>query len=323
MTSFDLNGSKPVDHIWAWVAGYAPNKRVWKPLAFLQAYIDDSGSEDGERHLYMAGYLHTAEAWSLFSETWQEALEQDPSIEYLKMSEANSLRGEFSGWSEAARDNKIFLLTTVIKYFEPVSFHVSVSRKLFSEHITPNAPYALKSPHFLCVSSIMAVVAKYIDSLPEKVPVDFIFDRQEGVQFDISLFFEQLIGGLSKSEKSLIAKTPVFADDKEFLPLQAADLLAWHLRKQDGALGEAQGNLADLLGREHFSSEFDEERLEILGRGFARETQKFRPQSKSDWRRMKRNITELLADGFIPPMGTKWKNFRYHLTQKLRNGFKW
>jgi len=251
----------------------------------------------------------------MFSKAWQTILSQEPSIDYLKMSEANALRGEFWGWSEITRDIKLLELVEVIKHFQPISFHISVNRKTFEEIVTPVAPYALGDPRFHCIGGIISTLTKYINQQEVKVPVDFIFDQQEGVDANISLFFEELMGKLPTSQKALIAKTPVFANDKEFLPLQAADLLAWHLRKNNQPHPSHEGYLGALCSEEHIYSEIDEGRLAVISRGLSRHTKGYRRQTKKDWRKMKKEIPDLLAAGYIPPMGTKWKNFRFHLRE--------
>ena len=144
-----LDCNIPSDHIRAWVAGYAFNKRKWKPLAFLQAYIDDSYSDTGDRRLFLAGYLHNADTWQKFSDEWQNVLNEAPAIDYFKMSEANSLRKQFWGWSEQARDAKIISLIDVIQTFNPVSFHISVNRASYDEILSPVAPYMI--PHIIIV----------------------------------------------------------------------------------------------------------------------------------------------------------------------------
>lgn len=312
MSDLKLSRSNPADHIKAWVSGYASDNRKNKPLAFLQAYIDDSYDNTGERRLFLAGYLHNAEAWECFSNAWEFALREVPSIEYFKMSEANALRGQFFGWSDESRDLKIVKLLAIIKTFNPVSFHISLSRTSFDEHIAPVAPYALANPHFHCIGGIVALASNYVESRNIKTGIDFIFDKQEGVQFDIALFFDDLMKRLPTSQKALISKTPVFADDKEFLPLQAADLLAWHLRKEGNPEPSTNGRLKYLLGDEHFHTEIDETRIKSIGKGFALYTKDQRLQNKNDWKKMKKQIPVMLKGGYIPPMGTRWKNFLFY-----------
>lgn len=316
----NLELSRPSDHIRAWVSGYSKNNRSLKPLAFLQAYFDDSASETGERRLFLAGYLHSADAWQKFSDDWGRVLNLKPKIKYLKMSEANALRGEFWGWSEDARDMKLQMLAEVIHRHEPISFHTSVSRESFEELVVPVAPYALRKPHYHLSAGLIALVTKYLSDRKIELPVDFIFDRQEGVDSDVILTFDELIKHLSKRQKKIIGKTPIFADDKDFLPLQAADFLAWNLRNlnQVEMTEPLSENLKSLLGYEHGCNEFDLQVLKTIGSGLNRYTEDSRPQTKSDWSKMKREIEELRRSGFIFPMGTRWKNFLYYARELFR-----
>lgn len=85
----------------------------------LRAYTDDSGSDIGDRPLFLAGYLNSIENWELFDRLWQEQLLSAPAIRYLKMTEAKGLRGEFAGWADAARDRKLEDMAAVIGALEP------------------------------------------------------------------------------------------------------------------------------------------------------------------------------------------------------------
>jgi hypothetical protein len=74
--------------ILALTSGYASPHREEKPLAFLQAFIDDSASETGDQRLFMAGYITSAETWVHFADAWAKELKSAPPISYLKMVEA-------------------------------------------------------------------------------------------------------------------------------------------------------------------------------------------------------------------------------------------
>jgi hypothetical protein len=61
------------------------------------AYLDDS-REVHPPVFVLAGYISTAKAWELFSAEWSAALLEQPTIQYLKMSEAASPpSGQFEG----------------------------------------------------------------------------------------------------------------------------------------------------------------------------------------------------------------------------------
>ena len=55
----------------------------------LQAYVDDSASDQGDQRLFLAGYINAADRWIRSSDAWAEVLRDPPAIGYLKMSEAN------------------------------------------------------------------------------------------------------------------------------------------------------------------------------------------------------------------------------------------
>lgn len=285
----------------------------------LQAFIDDSGSLSGDQRLFMAGYLNEATKWALFSIAWQEELDALPSIEYLKMSEAFAFKGQFIGWSEAARDDKLRGLARVIKHFKPLSFEVSVSRSEYARLVTPNAPRGL-GPHFVCCFGVISSVARVADVNGFDAPIDFIFDKQDGVEDDMRLFFSEMIKDLPASARRLVRGPPSFHDDRLRLPLQAADMLAWHVRRKHETDGQHMGTFrAEFLYGElgHVSTEIPEKSLANWGQEFSKLPGICEMQSKHRWRGLKRNLDELLAAGYIPPHGTRWKNFRHHMTSRI------
>ena len=102
-------------------------------MAFLRAFTDDSASDVGDRRLFMAGYMNRTELWARFAEAWAEELRGAPSIEYLKMAEAQNLRDQFDwrkGWTEEKRDEKLRGLARVIRHFNPISFQMSIDRRV-------------------------------------------------------------------------------------------------------------------------------------------------------------------------------------------------
>ncbi len=199
--------SRAAAPVWALVSGYAPRVRGEKLLVFLQAFADDSASEVGDKRLVIAGYLNRADKWALFSEAWDEELRAAPAIEYLKMSEANNLGGQFRHWTKEARDEKLRGLARVIRHFEPWSFETSVSRDQYYRLVTPVAPRG-SNPHFVCDFSFVAGVVRYAKSQRIKTPIKFIFDEQEGVSDDIKMHFDQMIRALPWSTRKLIGGTP-------------------------------------------------------------------------------------------------------------------
>lgn len=289
-------------------------------MVSLQAYTDDSASDVGDQRLFMAGYLNTAENWALFVEAWGEELRAPPKIDYLHMVEANNLRGQFKGWSVADRDEKLRGMARVIRHFRPISYEFSVPRREFYSLVKPVSPRGLGLPHFTVAFTVVSSVARYIASHGVKLPIDFIFDEQDGVSDDINLFFSYMKRDIPREARKLINGTPVFRDDRQEVPLQAADMLAWHVRREHelgtgmGTLPMA-GHLRNANG--HLISSIEVDILKRWAAEFEKMPAIAQLQTKSQWRKAKQEIVRAAALGYIPPHGTHFKNVMHALRQHL------
>jgi hypothetical protein len=63
------------------------------------AFADDSGSGGETPYYVLAGYSAEESTWDAFWPRWQSVLDLMPRIEYFKMSEAESRKGQFLGFS--------------------------------------------------------------------------------------------------------------------------------------------------------------------------------------------------------------------------------
>lgn len=286
---------------------------------YLQAVSDDSLSQVGEQRLFLAGYVNSSRKWELFSDAWAEELTNDPSIEYLKMAEAQSFRGPFLRWTSDHRAQKISSLARVIRHFRPMSFDVSVSVRDFNTLVKARAPYGLSTPYFPCLFGVVSSVSRIIHQHGPRVPIDFIFDQQQGVSTDFLQYFQYMVRNLPRGARKIVNGSPMFQDDRSFLPLQAADMLAWSLRRQhEGGSSFLEAPLADLIrGEEHVSMEIPIEALERWGDFFGRQNGVQLLRSKSQWRGFRSELKAQLDAGFIPPHGTWWKNYVMRLRELL------
>ena len=201
----------------------------------LSAYFDDSGSDTGKRDLVFAGLVNRDDAWEQFSVAWSVALAKPPTIEHLKMVEANGLRGQFAGWTRDARDQKLQDLAEVLARFRPPwTFDFSISRAEYESHVSPASPRGLSTPYFATTFGVVSTVARHLASEGAITPVTFIFDEQNGVNTDVALFFDYMVENLDSVSRGLIKMPIGYGDDMRNLPLQAADMLAWHIRRQRG-----------------------------------------------------------------------------------------
>jgi len=187
--------------------------------------VDDSGSGDPPVFL-LPGFVARGEQWLEFSERWDEALKGPPKLNYFKMSEAAALEGQFKGCTKEERDARLSRLVGIIKDISSEVYH-----RDYEEVIEDKISKEVDFPYWLMYHSIMEIVYRWEihNGLDEKV--NFIFDEQfkqsDIVQTSWSTYYDQ-----SPPEfKKLFGERPTHKKDIDIYPLQAADMLAWHIRR--------------------------------------------------------------------------------------------
>ncbi len=269
----------------------------------IQAYVDDSTSDEGDQRLFLAGYVNRADKWALFSDAWDEELRGSPSIDYLKMRDANSLRGQFQGWTADARDKKLQGLYRVIRHFKPASIHSSVSRKEFEEIVVPVAPFGFSRPYSFCFQAIMIHLAySTLESGLPKVPIEFIFDDQEGLGEEAKFFYRLIRDNQPKAVRDILSVDPIFRDDKLVKPLQAADMLAWHVRRNH-VRDPMAFQVPDFLSTNglHMAIDIDASHLRHLADGFAKIPGTQLLKSKPAWKKTLEQVKIIELEGKRPP----------------------
>ena len=274
-------------------------------LALLQAFTDDSSAQDGDRRLFLAGYLHSAEAWVAFSKEWQAELDAAPSIKYFKAKDANRLVGEFdkaNGWDTERRDAKVEALAAIIERYQPLSYQFSINRQIFEDELKPVSPYGFGRPHFQLCFAVVAGLAQYAASVDMTDPIEFVFDEQQGVDDDIGMFFSALIEPLPANAKKFIAGEPLFKDDRsaDALPLQASDMLAWHIRREHQEVTSLPltNSLRNKNG--HLVQDLPDDMVRRWAEHHGKLAGTPQLRTKAQWRAARNEIERLLAAGIDP-----------------------
>ncbi|WP_428032800.1 DUF3800 domain-containing protein [Ancylobacter sp.] len=278
----------------------------------LSAYFDDSASDTGERNLVFAGLVNRDDAWEKFSVEWSAALAKTPSIGHLKMVEANGLRGQFAGWTRDLRDQKLEDLAEVLDRFRaPWTFDISISRAEYEIHVAPASPRGLSTPYFAITFAAISAVARFLASEGVVTPVRFVFDEQKGVDTNVALFFDYMIENLDSSDRELIKMPIGYGNDMRNLPLQAADMLAWHIRRQREGnedptiMRRAQSIRSDT----HIEARVPSEMLVRWGAAFSQMLPILQTlKTKGEWQRLQTVVAQAKREGFKPPHGDNAEN---------------
>jgi hypothetical protein len=220
----------------------------------LKAFMDDSADENG---IYvLAGHIATAGVWVEFTKEWEEMLPRGTLNKdnrfHFKMSEMamNSERMERVGsFFRILERHDIYSVSCKINIAE---LKRAMSRIWVLGYSVDWGPY--DRPFIVTFRVMMDYLhdrRELFPSLPMDEKIDFIFDSQSEKGIIYAAWDDYL---LSKSPESRnrYGATPRFEDDNEFLPIQAADLWAWWVRKW-----YKDGNLTDRLG--------DDESISVKG----------------------------------------------------------
>jgi hypothetical protein len=211
------------------------------PVVALQAFFDDSNhhgpSDDAGRPgiLIYGGYLSDQASWKRFDLEWNACLSDDPPIRYFKMSEAMSGEGEFSQLDEPLRHYKINQFYKIISRHILVSTFCGVILSDYQDVMNEKngVPPQFTNPHFFIYYGIVQNIGLGLKLIRKTGPVSFIFD--EGNPMKAQIF----AAWASFSEHGpvpagVLSGSPIFADDKQSPPLQAADYFAWICRSKIG-----------------------------------------------------------------------------------------
>jgi hypothetical protein len=209
----------------------------------------------------------SAENWKPFSDDWAEALKAPPrALPALHMADCFRY-----GWSEIDRQKKLVSLAEVIEKYKPLSIECSVSVSDFNDVLGPVVAHDLRHPYFACFHGLLYQSAAMISQLGLKGPLEFVFDEQGPVGFNAADFYLLMKGLYPQKIRELLAGPPQFKDDTEVLPLQAADMLAWHRRaiQQPGCTDDRR-IIADRIVFKHGITEIPRPMLEHLAEAFSK-----------------------------------------------------
>jgi hypothetical protein len=195
----------------------------------LRAFIDDSGSGGDSRWFVLAGYLGAVESWGSFDRHWRTVLDGPPRLDYFKHSEVYRSETQWAGMSLAERDARVDALIEVIGKCALRSIYVQVKQQDYDEIIKPYTPPQWRNPYYYLFIGFLSAATMTAKYLADGDRIEFFFDSNREVEkasrtlYGQAMNLRQLQGRIENIH---------YKDEKLFLPLQAADLLAWQVRRR-------------------------------------------------------------------------------------------
>lgn len=247
----------------SFLSGFPTLVRKRRVLVPFQVMADDSGC-GGQGPLVIAGLIGQAEAWGRFADQWVDCLHQSPRIEYFKMREAAGRpTGEFYGFTATQRDDKLKALVKIIDDFEFTALHLTLDlaahAKAFDLPVAAPKVRGGKSvkktqkllaiatnPYFVTYHTFMSAACFHLwEEEGSRETFDFIVDEHPSLGAPTSAWYPAMLTLMEEPQRSIMPSKPIPRNDEEFMPLQAADMIAWLQRNANNDKGKDMEWLGD------------------------------------------------------------------------------
>ncbi len=188
----------------------------------LQIYMDESGTDDGAPVVTVGAYIARPSVWNDFTKRWNR---QKYPINVFHAADCANCRGEFEGWEKAARDEYVAKLLPVLGDTNMLlPYATGIVLKDFDALIDKDDPAReyLGTPYGACFHWLVQTI---LEDLQEQ-RLDFFHETNDFKDDALQTF---AIVKESNPHRSL---SLAFATKEEFVPLQAADILAYEANKR-------------------------------------------------------------------------------------------
>lgn len=199
-----------------------------------QMFVDDSGGKGHSRNFFLVGLVSTSERWARFSIEWRACLDQAPRIQVFKMRDAASLSGEFRRFSAQERDARLRELAQIINRHAEFVLWTAINLDAHAQTWALR-PKPMSEVYFWPFHTlIMGACFDLWEKCGWREPFEVVFDEQLVFGERARQWYplvQEILRRRYPEEGTILPQMPAFGKDDDHLPIQAADLFAWCLRK--------------------------------------------------------------------------------------------
>ncbi|MCI0596779.1 MAG: DUF3800 domain-containing protein [candidate division Zixibacteria bacterium] len=199
-------------------------------MALFQAYFDESGTNAGSPIVVLAGFIGNLARWEKFNQKWLKIL-QPAGIKIFHATDCFNGRREFEGWLEETRRPFIEDLIGVIKNIRPITYLVRTGdfQQVKKDYTDPRI--VAYTPYKLCFDRCLLNLDGWANRAPGRDEISVFFeDSPEKHNTEVMRLYEEAMRSPLLKGKHKISRI-AFIPKSVGIPLQAADLFAWELRK--------------------------------------------------------------------------------------------
>jgi hypothetical protein len=189
--------------------------------------MDESGTHAGSDVVTVAAYLGKPREWERFTKAWNVAKRP---IAVFHSVDCQNLTGEFRGWDPGERDKLVARLLPTITDHKLLGIAIAINMRDLRAAVSTK-PHLLEffgSPYGLCFHCVVQQVIETAETVGDNQSLAFIHETND-FQVEALQAFNEIKASRAKHRGGM---TIAFADKSRYVPLQAADVLAYEANKK-------------------------------------------------------------------------------------------
>lgn len=198
-------------------------------MALAEAYFDASGTHGEAKDLCLGGYIFQKDAALAFDEEWREMLDRF-TLPYFHMKECAHAKGVFKHLGHDGCDAAAREAIGLIKRHASQGIAFTVDKSIATE-IRNGSMW--KNEYSFIVGQVFFAIRDWARADASKSPVVCLFERGDEGRGQAIEAAQKILDAPGFREECRISSF-AWADKNEETPLQAADMLAWHLNRWRG-----------------------------------------------------------------------------------------
>ena len=196
-------------------------------VAVIRSFMDESGIHDGSPVVTVGTYFGRPSQWKAFTKEWNH---RKRPINVFHAADCANLEGEFEGWTEPDRDKFVANLLPALAMFDTAGLVVGIHLKALESALEnrPDLKEIFGEPYTCCFHWAVQEIANFALKYGHLERIGFIhewndFRGQAQGSFDY----------IRDTRPTLIDKLSLsFGTKSQYVPLQAADVLAYEGNKR-------------------------------------------------------------------------------------------
>jgi len=217
-------------------------------MAVFVASGDESSGKDHRSRFFYGGYVAPQRVWDEWvAPAWEErVLNGPPTIPYLHMTDIRSAKWRSKyALTESDADTRV---AEAVRIIGSTGSLCAITSEVDAAHYRDSLQWEMKLPkkravttepdHYCFWGFAMTTLGFIAARQPDAEKVDFIVERKDGVTKLIEMFHSAMKAGLRAKGWHHLERLvgEIIPSRKDRVPLQAADVLCWHVQRHEAGL---------------------------------------------------------------------------------------